>query len=191
MTLFCLITNFQRSSSLDSYILRSTLSPEERHLIAGSVLDGQRHLIEQNVFHSDIKESNVLLDIHSNKVVAAVLCDFGVSTFKGSKNLGSTPCFEAPEMISGPEREPDELSEIWSTGLLVLKVSLHPPRDVWADDTNGTRPLLALYPKTLSTVKSEGLKNLVTSMLYPDRSLRCNMTSAITMFNGLTISDFR
>ena len=72
-----------------------------------------------------------------------------------------------------------------------MKIALHPPRHVWADDTLGKRPQMALYPKSLQTVKSEKTKNLVTSMLYPDRSLRCDMEAAIAMFNGLSMTDFQ
>ena len=159
-------------------------------MISGSIMDGQRHLFEHHIYHSDIKEANVLLDVENGSAKAAVLSDFGVSSFKGYNNLGSTPCFEAPELLSGPNRKPDELSEIWSTGLLILKIALHPPRNVWADDVDGERPLLAMYPKSLGSLQSEPLKNLITSMLYPDRNLRCDMKSAIQMFNALSVADF-
>lgn len=57
------------------------------------------YLHGRNVFHCDLKSSNVLLDTSWN----LKLCDFGLSRLRSKKNLGriGTVNWMAPEIMRG------------------------------------------------------------------------------------------
>jgi 5'-AMP-activated protein kinase catalytic alpha subunit len=77
------------------------------------------HIHQLNIVHRDLKPENLLLDYNMNiKIV-----DFGLSnTFdeKGEmlKTACGSPCYAAPEMISG-EKYCGEMVDIWSCGVIL------------------------------------------------------------------------
>jgi 5'-AMP-activated protein kinase catalytic alpha subunit len=71
-----------------------------------------------NIVHRDLKPENLLLDENLNiKIV-----DFGLSnTYKTDEALKTacgSPCYAAPEMISGKEYCPLK-ADIWSSGVIL------------------------------------------------------------------------
>ena len=70
------------------------------------------------VAHRDLKPENVLLDYKFN----VKLIDFGLSNIysKGEtlKTACGSPCYAAPEMLSGDVYDPSKI-DIWSSGIIL------------------------------------------------------------------------
>ena len=96
---------------------RGRLSEPEACRLFYQLATAVKHLHENGIAHRDLKPANILLD--SNRNVR--LADFGLGTFfegdKLTKTQCGSPCFAAPEVISGKHYMP-ELCDIWGLGVI-------------------------------------------------------------------------
>ena len=134
------------------------------------IVSGIEMIHSRGIAHRDLKPENLLLDQSNNiKIV-----DFGLSnTFKPGQTLRTacgSPCYAAPEMISGRKYKP-ECSDVWSTGVILFAmVCGYLP----FEDTNTAN----LYKKIIAgdfhlpKFLSEGVKILIKGMLTTDPGLR-------------------
>ena len=82
------------------------------------ILSGLEYIHRNGVVHRDLKPENLLLDEHHNiKIV-----DFGLSNqYQPNQKLKTacgSPCYAAPEMISGKKYHCLPV-DIWSTGIIL------------------------------------------------------------------------
>lgn len=77
---------------------------------------------EQDVFHNNIKPSNVLLDRHSTQQIASgspMLTDFGIGNLPGSDAILS-PLYLAPEQVNG--QSTNSRSDIYALGVILYEM---------------------------------------------------------------------
>ena len=77
----------------------------------------------KNILHSDIKPSNILLNINSEKVITQVkLTDFGLASIKGKPNLllkyYGTDLYTDPILLDTDIPFPTTKTDIYSLGIL-------------------------------------------------------------------------
>ena len=79
------------------------------------LLDAMMHLRRKGVVHRDIKPENIIV---ANKKVT--LIDFGLGCLcdegQRLKTSCGSPCYAAPEMMSGKSYDPQK-TEIWALGV--------------------------------------------------------------------------
>ena len=86
------------------------------------IMDGLEMLHENEITHRDLKPENLLLKASPNGWIVKIV-DFGLSnTHEGGRLLATacgSPCYAAPEMISGKRYEGPK-ADMWSTGVILF-----------------------------------------------------------------------
>ena len=115
-----LIMEYASGGELFDYIVKKKrCTEEEACCFFQQIIAGVSHIHALNIVHRDLKPENLLLDHHNQiKIV-----DFGLSnTFNSRVELLKTacgsPCYAAPEMISG-DPYCGEKVDIWSCGIIL------------------------------------------------------------------------
>jgi serine/threonine protein kinase len=111
------VMEYAELGELSEYIeSRGKLSEDEARRFFGQLLLTVKYLHSIGCAHRDIKPSNILLDWKKN----VKLIDFGLGNLYGEGQKLSTscgsPCYAAPELISGEEYCPLKV-DIWSSGI--------------------------------------------------------------------------
>lgn len=88
----------------------------------GQVLDGLKHLHENDVVHRDLKPENFLVEVEPLKVV---ITDFGLAKVVPDTTLLKTFCgtlkYLAPEVFPGLSDGHGPAVDVWSLGVIVLE----------------------------------------------------------------------
>lgn len=107
---------------LSSYIeSKGKLSEEEALKYFRQLISAVKYMHSSGIAHRDIKPANVLLDERLN----LKLIDFGLGNLYSPKQMLETPCgspcFTAPELISGVPYAPETL-DVWSCGVTLYNM---------------------------------------------------------------------
>ena len=121
--LIYIITEYASNGELFDYIVqKKKLYEIEACRLYNQLISGLEYLHKQRICHRDLKPENLLLD--SNKILK--IADFGLSTFynKTNKNFQlktpcGSPCYAAPEMVSGKKYNASQV-DIWSSGIVLF-----------------------------------------------------------------------
>jgi len=102
----------------DHIVKQQRLKEDQACRVFHQLIAGIESMHSKGIAHRDLKPENLLLDDDQNiKIV-----DFGLSnTFNAGQFLKTacgSPCYAAPEMISGQEYDP-QLADIWSIGIIL------------------------------------------------------------------------
>jgi serine/threonine protein kinase len=94
------------------------LEPEQAAWITERVLDALRYTHYHGVVHGDVKPQNIIIqpDEHT-----AALVDYGLASIRpssGSRAVGYTPQFTAPEVLAGKPPLPE--SDLYSVGMTMI-----------------------------------------------------------------------
>jgi serine/threonine protein kinase len=155
-------------------VKKQRLGEEEACRFFHQIITGIELVHAKGVAHRDLKPENLLLDdSHNIKIV-----DFGLSnTFKPGQFLKTacgSPCYAAPEMISGQEYDPQQ-SDVWSIGVILYAMIVgHLP----FEDSNTSQ----LYRKITSghfqipSFVSESAKMLLGGILQTDPKKRMSVS---------------
>ncbi|KAL4463017.1 hypothetical protein ABPG72_022224 [Tetrahymena utriculariae] len=114
-----LITEYAPNNELFDFIVkRNRLNERQSARFLLQILSAVEYLHQNNIVHRDLKPENLLLDCNNNiKVV-----DFGLSnTYEDGSTLKTacgSPCYAAPEMVSGKRYEGLK-TDIWSCGIIL------------------------------------------------------------------------
>lgn len=114
-----LITEYADAGDLFDYICKhKKIDEEQACFIYQQLLSSIEYIHKLGIVHRDIKPENILLD-NENTIK---LVDFGLSnTYKHGclvQTACGSPCYAAPEMISG-KRYNGLGSDIWSSGVVL------------------------------------------------------------------------
>ena len=110
---------YAHNGELFDYIVKHKRIPElEACKIFQQIISGVDYIHSLNIVHRDLKPENLLLDENNNiKIV-----DFGLSNICTKQQMLGTacgsPCYAAPEMISGHKYAGDMI-DIWSCGVIL------------------------------------------------------------------------
>lgn len=89
-------------------------TPAQAQCILYDIARALQYLRREKILHNDIKPPNILFNGKK-----AVLIDFGIGTFDGSRaSNGGTPWYVAPEYSNIHERKAP--SDIWALGIVML-----------------------------------------------------------------------
>ena len=120
-----LIMEYLKEEQLFQYILfRKRLSEEEACLYFKQIISGIEYLQKLKIAHRDIKSENMIID-PINKTLK--ILDFGLSNTFGEKPNGmlstacGSPCYAAPEMLSGKLYKGNGV-DIWSMGVVLFSM---------------------------------------------------------------------
>ncbi|KAL4462024.1 hypothetical protein ABPG74_000869 [Tetrahymena malaccensis] len=114
-----LITEYAPNNELFDFIVkRNRLNERQSARFLLQILSAVEYLHQNNIVHRDLKPENLLLDCNNNiKVV-----DFGLSNMyedgQTLKTACGSPCYAAPEMVSGKRYEGLK-TDIWSCGIIL------------------------------------------------------------------------
>lgn len=119
VTTIYLIMEYASGKELFDYIvLKKRLSEPEACKFYQQIIGGIEYLHKLRIVHRDLKPENLLLD-HKKELKIA---DFGLSNIysKGEmlKTACGSPCYAAPEMISG-KKYSGLMVDIWSSGIIL------------------------------------------------------------------------
>jgi 5'-AMP-activated protein kinase catalytic alpha subunit len=166
-----LIMEYSSGGELFDYIvLKRRLNELEACKFYQQIISGVEYLHKLHIVHRDLKPENLLLDYNKNiKIV-----DFGLSNIYGKGELLKTPCgspcYAAPEMISG-KKYSGLMVDIWSCGIILFgMVCGYLP----FDDQNNE----VLYKKIangdykIPSFVSDKVKDLIKRILNTDPSKR-------------------
>ena len=166
-----LIMEYSSGGELFDYIvLKRRLNELEACRFFQQIISGVEYLHKLQIVHRDLKPENLLLDYNKNiKIV-----DFGLSNIYAKGELLKTPCgspcYAAPEMISG-KKYSGLMVDIWSCGIILFgMVCGYLP----FDDQNNE----VLYKKIangdykIPNFVSDKVKDLIKRILNTDPSKR-------------------
>ena len=174
VTTIYLIMEYASGKELFDYIvLKKRLPENEACKFYQQILAGIEYLHKLRIVHRDLKPENLLLD-HKKDIKIA---DFGLSNLysKGEllKTACGSPCYAAPEMISG-KKYSGVLVDIWSSGIILYAMICgYLP----FEDANND----VLYKKitegkfTIPSFISEPARDLIKRILTTDPSKRFNL----------------
>jgi 5'-AMP-activated protein kinase catalytic alpha subunit len=114
-----LIMEYASGKELFEYIVnKKRLTESEACRFYQQIISGIEYLHKLRIVHRDLKPENLLLD-HKKEIKIA---DFGLSNTynKGEllKTACGSPCYAAPEMISGKKYQ-GLMVDIWSSGIIL------------------------------------------------------------------------
>ena len=169
------VMEYAKMGELSKYIkkmIRLTESESANFFI--QILNGQEYIHSSGFVHRDIKPTNLLLDEDLNiKII-----DFGLGNFfdkqQQLKTPCGSPCYAAPEVISGEVYEPTKV-DIWSAGITLFAMATG---FLPFDEDNKAM----LYHKILScdyvqpSFLSQNLKDLLRKILCRNPNKRLNIT---------------
>lgn len=115
-----LIMEYASGGELFEYIVNHQRVKElEACLFFQQIIAGVEYISKLNIVHRDLKPENLLLD-HKKRIK---IVDFGLSnTYKTGQLLKTacgSPCYAAPEMISGKRYNGTQV-DIWSCGVILF-----------------------------------------------------------------------
>ena len=154
----------------DFIVLKRRLSEMEACRFFQQIISGVEYLHKLQIVHRDLKPENLLLDHNKNiKIV-----DFGLSNIYAKGELLKTPCgspcYAAPEMISG-KKYSGLAVDIWSCGIILFAMVCG---FLPFDDTNNE----ILYKKIASgdykipNFVGEKIRDLIKRILNTDPNKR-------------------
>jgi len=117
----CIVMEWVDGESLQSLLVRDSISPEKARGIALDLCDAISYLHRKQVIHRDLKPENIIV---ANRGGNAKLLDFGLSdsdAFLSGKQAAGTLEYAAPEVIAGESG--DMSSDIYSLGVILGKLS--------------------------------------------------------------------
>eukprot|EP01138_Halocafeteria_seosinensis_P006419 gb/GECG01006562.1/.p1 GENE.gb/GECG01006562.1/~~gb/GECG01006562.1/.p1 ORF type:complete len:1077 (+),score=104.96 gb/GECG01006562.1/:1-3231(+) len=121
-----LVMEYLDGGELFDYIVRKKrLTDQEARQFFHGVLDGLHYLHEMGVVHRDLKPENILLQPKAGGGHKVKIIDFGLSNLSNEgkssifKTACGSPCYAAPEMISGKKYYGSK-SDMWSSGVVLF-----------------------------------------------------------------------
>lgn len=139
-------------SIFGSYV-EKPLADEHALWVVDRVLQALDYLHNKNIFHGDIKPSNIIVEVSNH---TCVLTDFTVAVHKPTsttKGKGGSPGFVAPEILA--QMPPIAESDIYSVGKLALTLL-------------GGNPLIGEIPRSVHPAIAE----LISEMISADPTCR-------------------
>lgn len=106
----------------------NTLTPKENYEIVEGLLEGIKHLHNENVIHRDLKLGNILMLYTKQKQWRPKIADFGLSRLLeeehdasiANSSIGMTVTYAAPEQIEGKPIKKNV--DLWALGVIVYRL---------------------------------------------------------------------
>lgn len=106
----------------------NTLTPKENYEIVEGILEGIKHLHNENVIHRDLKLGNILMLYTKQKQWRPKIADFGLSRLLEEEydasivnsSIGMTVTYAAPEQIEGKPIKKNV--DLWALGVIVYRL---------------------------------------------------------------------
>lgn len=144
------------------------------------ILRGLEYLHEQNMFHNDIKPSNILLGPHNE----AILTDYGITCYSADKQPVEPRSFYrlhvAPETLI--QNQVSVLSDIYQTGLTIFRllngIGLVRNRLTQVGNWDAYNDLVKsgqiVLPQDYQPFVPRNLKAIINKAIDPDPTKRCS-----------------
>ena len=130
-----IIMEYINGGNLFSFVKkRRKLSEKTAKYLFRQIIEGIKHIHENNIVHRDIKLENILIDVNNN----VKICDFGIGKILSSNkellyDQCGTPMYMAPEIFLSSNKKGYEGPpvDIWSSGIsLYIMLSGTLPFDI-------------------------------------------------------------
>ena len=116
-----IIMEYINGGNLFSFVKkRRKLSEKTAKYLFRQIIEGIKHIHENNIVHRDIKLENILIDVNNN----VKICDFGIGKILSSNkellyDKCGTPMYMAPEILLSSNKNGYEGPpvDIWSSGI--------------------------------------------------------------------------
>lgn len=179
-----IILDFANGGELFDHILAHRyLKEKEAKRLFAQLVSGVNYLHQKKIVHRDLKLENLLLDKNRNVIIT----DFGFANrFEQRKDdlMGTScgsPCYAAPELVISEGLYTGSAVDIWSCGvILYAMLSGYLPFDDDPSNPDGDNiNLLYRYIVNTSLTFPDYLsleaRDILSQMLVPDPTYRCNM----------------
>ena len=136
-----IIMEYINGGNLFSFVKkRRKLSEKTAKYLFRQIIEGIKHIHENNIVHRDIKLENILIDVNNN----VKICDFGIGKILSSNkellyDQCGTPMYMAPEIFLSSKKKGYEGPpvDIWSSGIaLYIMLSGTLPFDINQNNSN-------------------------------------------------------
>lgn len=160
---------------LSDYIeSKGKLSEEESLQYFRQLVSAVKYMHSVGIAHRDIKPANMMLDERMN----LKLIDFGLGNMYSGKELLETPCgspcYAAPELISGKQYNP-EILDVWSCGVSLYNMIYGVlPFDDRSKDTLYQSIMKCKYP--LPSGPTQGCIRMIRKIFVSDPEKRISLS---------------
>lgn len=106
----------------------AALSLEQKVRLLAQAAEGLHAAHCEGLLHRDVKPSNILVEQTSDGELKALVTDFGLATELGDAELpaagalAGSPCYIAPERLSGSPAAVDRRSDVYSLGITIYRL---------------------------------------------------------------------
>ncbi|KAL6770548.1 SNRK2F [Auxenochlorella protothecoides x Auxenochlorella symbiontica] len=170
---------------LHAYITRRPamrLCEEEARWFFQQLVVGLDYCHSRGVANRDLKLENLLLDSADSPRPILKMCDFGYSKHELNslpKTSVGTTCYMAPEVYLGYTTYDAKVADIWSLGIILFAMLFGAFPFKGRDKRYIQAVLLGRYAIPPDVQVSSGVMHLLSLMLVPEPSCRCELSAII------------
>ncbi|KAL4498971.1 hypothetical protein ABPG73_003768 [Tetrahymena malaccensis] len=184
-----------RRSNLESSMQKNELTKlEQRFRIFDQLLDCVNILHKNNIYHSNIKDTNILLDSQCNVYLSDLAVSRVLKDYEFGENSFKQP-YGAPEQINQEEPSNSKSSDIWALGIIALQlftnIQQYTPQKINELNIYSKNDFRINYVSSSPIPEINKLENqiifFIESLLRQDPKKRLTAKDAVNKFESIKV----